>query len=273
MIEFRLKGNKYTIDQITIQHYYDIHTLLVSTSATNKLEIVSKLSGCPMDHLKQLDNVEFAILWSELVNGPLDLNDTLPFHKYFGLKDKMYGFTDIKNITIGEIADMDVLSKDPRKDQMLHKMMAVLYRPALDITDNWVIVEPYDANTVEERAKEFLQMPIAYVFGALNFFLQIKKFSIEAMLDSLTTTEEMTKEQEELISLTKQITLELLEGGTTPSASWQMTTLQSLTRLQELAQSMPSTFSLDPKTKPAKKSWNTIKSWLSTKKDKKQPVK
>lgn len=273
MIEFRLKGNKYTIDQITIQHYYDIHTLLVSTSATNKLEIVSKLSGCPMDHLKQLDNVEFAVLWSELVNGPLDLNDTLPFHKYFGLKDKMYGFTDIKNITIGEIADMDVLSKDPRKDQMLHKMMAVLYRPALDITDNWVIVEPYDANTVEERAKEFLQMPIAYVFGALNFFLQIKKFSIEAMLDSLTTTEEMTKEQEELISLTKQITLELLEGGTTPSASWQMTTLQSLTRLQELAQSMPSTFSLDPKTKPAKKSWNTIKSWLSTKKDKKQPVK
>lgn len=273
MIEFKLKGKKYTIDQVTIQNYYDIHTLLVSTSATNKLEIVSKLSGCPVDDLKQLESVQFAVLWAELMNGPLALDETLPFHKYFGLNGQMYGFTDIKNLTIGEIADMDVLSKDPRKDQMLHKMMAVLYRPAIDITEKWVIVKEYDANTVEERAKEFLQMPIAYVFGALNFFLQIKRFSIEATLDSLKTTEEMTKEEQELIKLTKQITLELLEGGTTPSVSWQTTMLQKLTKLQELAQSMPSTSSLEPKTKPEKRSWNTIKSWLSTKKDKKQPVK
>jgi hypothetical protein len=160
---------------------------------------------------------------------------------------------------------MDVLRNDPRKEQLLHKMMAVVYRPALDITDDWVITKEYDPDTVEERAKEFLDMPIAYVFGAMSFFLLIKNYSIEAIVDSLKTTEEMTPQEIEMVELTKQVTLKLLETGTQPSSLWQTEMLQKLEKLQHLASTTVSTGSLITKIKPEKKKWNTIGKWLKLK--------
>jgi hypothetical protein len=265
MIEFKINGEEYKIGDITIQQYYDIYTNLAKQGPTVQLEILSALSKCPINTLKQLEQTQFAALWNELVNGPLNLHDNLPFHKHIAVNGKLYGFTDIKKLSIGELADMDVLRNDPRKEQLLHKMMAVVYRPATNITDDWIVVKEYDPDTVEERAKEFLDMPIAYVFGAMSFFLLIKNYSIEAMLDSLTTTEEMTPQEIEMVELTKQVTLRLLETGTQHSSSWQMETLEKLERLQNLASTTASTGSHITKTKRAKKSWNTIDKWLKLK--------
>ena len=273
MIEFKINGEEYKIGDITIQQYYDIYTNLAKQGPTVQLEILSALSKCPIATLKQLEQTQFAILWNELVNGPLNLNDDLPFHKHIAVNGKMYGFTDIKKLSIGELADMDVLRNDPRKEQLLHKMMAVVYRPALDITDNWIIVEEYNADSVEERAKEFLDMPVAYVFGAMSFFLLIKKYSIEAIVDSLTTTEEMTKEEIEMVELTKQVTLGLLETGMEHSSTYQAEMLQKLERLQNSASMMLSTGSHITKTKLAKRKWNTIAKWLRSKLSKKDKIK
>lgn len=262
MIEFKINGQEYKIEHITIQNYYDIYTLLALQSATSQIEIVSKLSGCPINDIKSLDQLQFTQLWNEVVNGPLALDNTMPLHKHISVNSKLFGFTDVKKLTIGELADMDVISKDPRKDQMLHKMMAILYRPAIDITDNWVVVEDYNAEAIEERATEFLQMPIAYCFGALNFFLQIKRYSIEAMLACLNPTNQMTSQEMELVELTRQITSELLETGTPLSALSQAEMLLKLKKLQECASTLPLTSSLIQKTKHEKKSWHTIGRWL-----------
>jgi hypothetical protein len=265
MIEFKINGEEYKIGEITIQQYYDIYTNLAKQGPTVQLEILSALSKCPIATLKKLEQTHFAALWNELVNGPLNLHDDLPFHKHIAVNGNLYGFTDIKKLSIGELADMDVLRNDPRKEQLLHKMMAVVYRPALDITDDWVITKEYDPDTVEERAKEFLDMPIAYVFGAMSFFLLIKNYSIEAIVDSLKTTEEMTPQEIEMVELSKQVTLRLLETGMQPSSSWQMETSEMLEKLQSLASTMPSTGSLTTKTKPVEKRWNMIGAWLKSK--------
>jgi hypothetical protein len=258
MIEFKINGEAYKIGDITIQQYYDIYTNLAKQGPTTQLEILSVLSKCPIDTLKKLEQSQFTALWTELLNGPLNLHDDLPFHKHIAVNGKMYGFTDIKKLSIGELADMDVLRNDPRKEQLLHKMMAIVYRPALDITDDWIIVKEYDPSTVEERAKEFLDMPIAYVFGAMSFFLLIKSYSIEAIVDSLKTTEEMTPEEKELVTLTKQLTLELLETGMQPSFSYPAEMSEKLTKLQSLVSTMSSTSLHTAKTKPVKRSLNTI---------------
>jgi hypothetical protein len=269
MIEFKINGEEYKIGEITIQNYYDIYTNLAKQGPTVQLEILSALSKCPIATLKTLEQTQFATLWNELVNGPLNLHDDLPFHKHIAVNGKMYGFTDVKKLSIGELADMDVLRNDPRKEQLLHKMMAVVYRPALDITDDWVITKEYDPDTVEERAKEFLDMPIAYVFGAMSFFLLIKNYSIEAIVDSLKTTEEMTPQEIEMVELTKQVTLRLLETGTQPSSLWQTEMLEKLEKLQNLASTTVSTGSLTTKTKPEKRKWNMTALWhkLKLKKD------
>ena len=269
MIEFKIDKQEFKIDKVTIRQYYDIYTNLAKQGPLVQLEIVSVLSGCPIDLLKKLDSYQFTALWNELVNGPLNLHADLPFHKHIALNGKLYGFTDVKNLSIGELADMDVLRQDPRKEQLLHKMMAIVYRPAIDITDDWVVTKEYDASTVEERAEEFLDMPIEYVFGAMNFFLLIKRFSIEDILDSLKTTEEMTPQEVELVNLSKQLTLELLETGMQPSSSWLEEMSPKLVRLQELVSTMPSTSLRTQKTKPKKRSLNMIKEWLNfSKKDK-----
>jgi hypothetical protein len=273
MIEFKINGEEYKIGDITIQQYYDIYTNLAVQTTTTQLEIVAALSKCPIDELKKLEQTQFAALWNELLAGPLNLHDNLPFHKHIAVNGKAYGFTDIKKLSIGELADMDVLKNDPRKEQLLHKMMAILYRPAVDITEDWIIVKEYDANTVDERAKEFLNMPIAYVFGAMSFFLLIRNFSIETIVDSLTTTEEMTKEEIEMVELSKQITLELLETGMRPSSSLPAEMSSKLTRLQNLAQSMHSTSSPLVKTKPEKKRWNMTNLWLKLKLNKNNKIK
>lgn len=265
MIEFKINGEEYKIGDITIQQYYDIYTNLAKQGPTVQLEILSALSKCPIATLKKLEQTHFIALWNELINGPLNLHDDLPFHKHISVNGKLYGFTDIKKLSIGELADMDVLRNDPRKEQLLHKMMAVVYRPALDITNDWVIVKEYDAETVEERAKEFLDMPIAYVFGAMSFFLLIRNYSIEAIVDSLKTTEEMTKEEIEMVELTKQVTLSLLETGMQHSSSYQEEMLQKLEKLQNLASMMHSTGLHTTKTKLEKKSWSTINRWLKSK--------
>lgn len=261
MIEFQINKEVFIIDRVTIRQYYDIYTKMVHVTPTTQLEIVSALSGCPVATLKQLEQLNFAQIWSELVNGPLDLNDTKQFHKYIEHKGKLYGFLDIKKLSIGEVADMDVLSKDPRKDQQLHKMMAILYRPAVNITDEWIVTEEYKAETVEERAELFLDLPVEYVYGALNFFLHIRKYSIETMLDSLKETVATTQQEKEMVKLTRQIILELLGTGTIHSSSLQAETLSRLERLQNLAQSMPSTTSPTPKIKPKKRNLNMTALW------------
>lgn len=265
MIEFKINGEEYKIGDITIQQYYDIYTNLAVQSTTTQLEIISALSKCPIEELKKLEIFQFSSLWAELLAGPLNLHDGLPFHKHIALNGKAYGFTDIKKLSIGELADMDVLKNDPRKEQLLHKMMAILYRPAIDITDHWIVVKDYDTSTVEERAKEFLDMPVAYVFGAMSFFLLIRKYSIEAIVGSLKTTEEMTMEEIEMVELSKQITLELLETGTQPLSFLQEEMSLKLTRLQNLAQSMHSISSPLVKTKPAKKRWSMTNLWRKLK--------
>jgi hypothetical protein len=99
----------------------------------------------------------------------------------------------------------------------------------------------------------------------MSFFLLIKNYSIEAIVDSLKTTEEMTPQEIEMVELTKQVTLKLLETGTQPSSLWQTEMLQKLEKLQHLASTTVSTGSLITKIKPEKKKWNTIGKWLKLK--------
>lgn len=264
MIEFKINGNEWKIDKVTIQNYYDIYTKLATVNAMTQLEIVSALSGCPIEDLKLLDQLQFGQLWAELVNGPLD-NTDVKFHKHIELDGKLYGFLDIKKLTIGEIADMDVLARDPRHQQQLHKMMAILYRPAVNVTDDWIVVEEYKAEDVEERAKTFLNLPIDYVHGAIAFFLTFRKYSFDNILNSLVMTEEMTPEEQEMIKITKDLMYELLETGITPSSFSQEEAYSKLMRLQDLASTMPSTSSPIVKQKPRKERLSMIGKWLKRK--------
>lgn len=260
MVEFKIKGIDYTVNEITIAQYYKIQHLLIVEGADAKLEIVSYLSGCPLKDLKSLETYEFAQLFANIIEGPLNIEADKKLYKHIGLNGKSYGLLDFTKITIGEFADMDVLKADPLKEQKLHMMMAIIYRPATVINEtfDWVTIEPYDADSVEQRAQEFLDLPMKHVHSALSFFLLIPKYLLNDMMDY--QMEEMTRmiNQEKdpqtklALQTASRLIYELQEDGATPSILSLETIYSKLTKLQELTQHNSSTTSLTEKTNKEK---------------------
>jgi len=243
MIDFNINGKDYQIGDITIGQFYEIQHLLVLDGRDAKLEIVSYLSGCPMNELKSLEHFQFMQLFSEVAEGPLNHEKDRKLYKHIGLNGKAYGLLDFGKITIGEFADMDVLKADPMKEQKLHVMMAVIYRPTTVLSESmdWVQIDPYDSDSVESRAEEFLNLPLKYVYSALSFFLLMPKYLLNDIQDSLIvemmekmkTADPMTKEALKTASL---LILELQEDGTTLSTLSLEMIYSRLTKLQELTQ-------------------------------------
>lgn len=266
-LEFKIKGQEYTVKEPTIRDYYKLQKELALGDINAKMNIISHLSGCELKELKKLDKYQFTTLWDYVVTTYLDISETSPYHKSFLFNGKQYGFLDMSNITLGEFADMDVLKADPQAQKKLHNMMAILYRPAIQITENWMEVEAYDSDDANKRAGEFLDLPLKYVYGALNFFLQVSKYLYENIVDSLTKNEEMTIAQKQLLETASHLILELLETGITSSSIAQMKTSPKLQKLSELVL-LESSTSLRTKQINEKKKSSLVKRWSSKIKDK-----
>jgi len=145
-VEFKLNGKKYSINEPTIADYYKIqdHLILLETTEA-RLQVTHLLSGAPIEDLRQVPSTRFDHLWIEILEGPLDFSvEDRPFEKNFVIDNGFYSFLDLNKLSTGELSDMDVLRASPQKDKLLHRMMAILYRPATMISDNWIVVEPYN---------------------------------------------------------------------------------------------------------------------------------
>lgn len=244
MIEFSINGKDYQVADVTIGQFYKIQHLLIIDAPDAKLEIVSYLSGCPLKELKTLEHFEFMQLFSEIANGPLNTEKDRRLYKHIGLNGKAYGLLEFNKITIGEFADMDVLKADPANEKKLHVMMAILYRPAVVLSESndWIQIEPYDSDSLDARATEFLDLPLKYVYSALSFFLLIPKYLLNDMTDSLALEmmEKMKTEKDpkikEAIRVASLLISELQEDGTTPSTMSLEMIYSRLMKLQELMQ-------------------------------------
>lgn len=251
MIEFTIKGQTYSIFELTIKDYYKVQHLIVINDFDSKLKMISELSNCDLKLVKLLDKLQFAALWNSLVETELNLADNSPFHKSFVFKDVAYHFLELGKMTIGEFADMETIKAHPNSNTKLHYMMAIIYRPALVIKDKQV-AEPYDSDSLEERAQLFLDLPMKYVVGALNFFLQAPRLCLKTT-KAFSTKGLETKKQKEIVEEVNRIIQELPDLGTEPSASSQEMTLQKLTRLHELLSSLRSTTLRIERTNEGKK--------------------
>lgn len=270
MIQFKIKGQEYTVKEPTIRDYYKLQNELAMQDINAKLNIIAHLSDCETRVLKVLDKHQFLELWNVVVEQYLEITETAPFHRNFMHNGNLYGFINMDSITIGEFADMDVLRNHPQAQQMLHSMLAILYRPAIMITDTWMKVDDYDSESAQQRAEEFLDLPLKYVYGALNFFLQISNYCLNAMLDSLTLKvmkTQMTETEKELTETAILYISDLLENGTTSSYFAPETILQRLKKLAEQAQLESSTTLRTEKTNKRWKRWS-VKRWLWRQKDK-----
>ena len=115
----------------------------------------------------------------------------------FELNNKEFGFIyDLDKISLGEFVDLDKLTEW----DLMHKAMAVLYRPITFKKGNKYLIEDYESSSKYNMKN----MRLDIVFGALVFFWNLNKESTTLILKFLAS-HPAAEYQQELKALQKNM--------------------------------------------------------------------
>jgi hypothetical protein len=140
------------------------------------------------------------------------------FYPIFELEGVQYGFNEFKNLSLGEMIDLESLCQDPTNN--LSEIMAILYRPItkhkfkdwkfklvhnvrlftkqMDNIFSHYTIEEYDSKQRQINSKQLEKIPAQFALGALGFFLGLGNLFIQSSLPYSTVKEKvMLKEMTE----------------------------------------------------------------------------
>ena len=133
----------------------------------------------------------------------------------FKYQDKDFGFVpELSEMTFGEYVDLDTYLADW---QLMHKAMAVLYRPITFKKKNQYLIEEYE--TADKYNMK--QMTLDIVFGSMVFFWNLRNELQSRILSYLANQTEVPISQELRDSLKNG-------AGINLSMDWQMETSSTL---------------------------------------------
>jgi len=178
-------------EEILLKQYIAISSMNKDLNKLDKdIELLSILTGLSTEDIVDIniDTVKYMFKSLEFL---FEQKEHTLIEK-IKLDGQWYGLNpDMKNITFGEYIDLETFSDLEKKQDSLHILMAILYRPIttpkkrknlvsflnsyIYNKDDTYSVEKYDPDTVEERSKVFLEhMTIDVTLGALFFFILLK---------------------------------------------------------------------------------------------------
>lgn len=243
-IIFEINSKEYTIPEMTVYDWYHIQDELLLNPEAG-LSIISYLSGCEIEQLREMSTQDFLELWDITQNfiNEQSKSNKLP-EKTYKFQGTKYGLINPDKMTIGQFADLDIIINTPGQEKKIHEIMAYLYYPMTG--DN---LEDFDLDNLKKRAEEFKMVPLKDAVKALNFFLLTGQQYLNNILDYLNSIDlEMeTPEVKEIIQMTHR---RLLEVGTQHLSFSQAETLPKWTLYQNSKFVQHSTGSPSLKTKP-----------------------
>jgi len=185
MIKVKIGKKEYEIEEsMTVEQYQRIQLQKVFLENVNPSKLLSVYLNIPETELKNAnrEQVEFveAFIFKRLTE-----NVTKDMVFTFEYQDKTYGFeNDWGKLAWGAWKDLEFLSSQDITEN-IHKILSVLYRPVTKMDGTKYVIEPYDADTIEERAESFKKIPIKIWFGSAQLFFFISKTYIEDIKSSL----------------------------------------------------------------------------------------
>jgi hypothetical protein len=193
MIEIEIEDKIVEVKpQLTIKQYQRLKSneekYLNSSVAT-----LSLYTGIPVNQLKDLpvEQVNFVqeYITSQITNN--SMKDEL--HNIFTHNGVEYGLeNDWTKLAWGGWVDLEVFASE-NVEHNIHYIMAVLYRPIKEKKKGKYILQPYKADEIEDRANEFLTLPVNYWFGASVFFFITGNLYISNLESSLTMKNKMNQ--------------------------------------------------------------------------------
>lgn len=185
MIEVQIGKKTYEIqDTMSVEQYQRLQVKKLFLDNTNSAKLLATYLDIPESELKNapkkhIDFVE-SIIFTRLTDGV-----TKDMIYTFDYEGKTYGFeNDWKKLAWGAWQDLEFLSSDDITSN-IHRLLAVLYRPVTEIKGMKYKIEPYDSDTIEERAELFKKIPIKIWFGCAQVFFYISNAYITNIKNTL----------------------------------------------------------------------------------------
>ena len=185
MIELEIEDKIVQVKpHLTIQQYQKLKSN-EQKYQNSSVETLSLYTDIPVNQLKDLplEQVNFV---QEYITSQITSNSMKDeLHNIFTHNGVEYGLeNDWTKLAWGGWVDLEVFASDKIEDN-IHYIMAVLYRPVIDRKKGKYIIEPYKADDIEDRANEFLTLPVNYWFGASVFFFITGNLYISNLESSL----------------------------------------------------------------------------------------
>ena len=193
MIELEIEDKIVQVKpHLTIQQYQRLKSN-EEKYQNSSVETLSLYTDIPVNKLKDLplEQVNFVqeYITSQITNN--SMKDEL--HNIFTHNGIEYGLeNDWTKLAWGGWVDLEVFASDKIEDN-IHYLMAVLYRPVIDKKKGKYTIKPYKADDIEDRANEFLTLPVNYWFGASVFFFIIGNLYISNLESSLIMKNKVNK--------------------------------------------------------------------------------
>jgi hypothetical protein len=197
-----------TIKSISIRKFIEISDLIKDeTSIHDRMKVFQIVTGCDMEEIRIIPAEILDTMWNEFVHNCFDLGDG-SVDNIITIDGKSYGLINVKGLTVGEMADIDVLKNHPVLNFNLHKIMAILYRPLISKLP--FKIEPYSSETFEERAELFAEkMPVKVALNTAVFFLNILGNLNGAIKDSLDPTIPKATKKKKILNVLISVALEV----------------------------------------------------------------
>lgn len=148
--------------------------------------LLSLYTNIPVRQLKNLPLEQVKFVQEYITTQFTDKSISDELHNVFNHNGVEYGLeNNWQKLAWGAWVDLEVFSSDDIEEN-IHLLMSVLYRPIKERKKNKYVLEPYDADTIEERANEFLTLPVNYWFGVSVFFFITVNLYMKDIESSLT---------------------------------------------------------------------------------------
>ncbi len=177
---------------LTIGQYQNLKRNM-ETYKDDPTGVLSLYTNIPVKQLKNLplEQVKFVQDYITTQFTEKSISDEL--HNVFTHNGVEYGLeNNWQKLAWGAWVDLEVFSSEDIEEN-IHLLMSVLYRPIKEKKKNKYILTPYDADTIEERANEFLTLPVNYWFGVSVFFFITVNLYMKDIESSLTMTNKLNK--------------------------------------------------------------------------------
>jgi hypothetical protein len=167
--------------EISIQTYLDILEFYKVYKDTEydilefNIELISIITDIDIDGdlINSLTIDEVTVL----INQLKFLNEPLP-SKFLNDISTEFKFIEFNSLKLGEFIDLEYYFANNYIDNLTN-ILTILYRKHKVGEWGEVIYEPYDVIDYTKRKDEFLNIPISYVYGILNGYLQFRKDFIQ----------------------------------------------------------------------------------------------